>query len=56
MKEYTIYMQWDSYESSRFVETSTTWIFAYDESDAKNRAISQFGHHKGFEITGIDSK
>jgi hypothetical protein len=28
MKEYTVYMQWDSYEGSLFNETYTSWYYA----------------------------
>ena len=50
LKEYAAHMEWDSYEGSLFRETSTTWEHAYDEQDARNRACSKYGHHKGFEI------
>ena len=52
MKEYTIYMQWDSYEGSLFVETHTSWITAFSRNDAEQKVRSQYGHHKGFKITG----
>lgn len=54
MKEYTVYMQWDSYEGSPYVETHTAWYNAYDKNDAGNRAHTQYGHHKGFKIISID--
>lgn len=52
MKEYTVYMQWDSYEGSLFVETHTSWYYALSQSDANQKASSQYGHNKGFKITG----
>jgi len=54
MKEYTIYMQWNSYEGSPFVETHTAWYSAYDSNVASSKARSQYGHHKGFKIISID--
>ena len=52
MKEYAVYMQWDSYEGSLFVETHTSWIFANSQDEANSIARSQYGYHKGFKITG----
>jgi hypothetical protein len=52
MKEYTVYMQWDSYEGSLFNETYTSWYYASSKSDANSQARAQFGHNKGFIITG----
>jgi hypothetical protein len=51
MKEYTVYMQWDSYEGSLFNETYTSWYYVI-KSDANSQARAQFGHNKGFIITG----
>jgi hypothetical protein len=48
--KYTVYMQWDSYEGSLFNETYTSWCFI--KSDANSQARAQFGHNKGFIITG----
>jgi hypothetical protein len=50
MKQYTVYMQWDSYEGSLFVETSTAWYFASSQDDANNQARNQYGYHKGFKV------
>ncbi len=50
MKEYTVYMQWDSYEGSLFVETATAWYFTTSQEDANRQARNQYGHHKGFKI------
>lgn len=49
-KEYQVGMSWDSYKDSLFRETSTTWPYAYSEDEAKQMAISEFGHNKGFQI------
>lgn len=49
-KTYTVYMEWDSYEGSLFKETHTGWYYASSESDAKQQATNQHGHHKGFKI------
>lgn len=56
MDNYQIGMQWDSYEGSPFVETNTTWVDAYDEYEAKEKARSEFGHHKGFQINYADKQ
>lgn len=50
MKEYTVYMQWDSYEGSLFVETHTGWYMASSQEDAESKARTQHGHKKGFKI------
>lgn len=50
MKEYAVYMQWDSYEGSLFVETHTAWILANSEDEAHSKARAQYGYHKGFKI------
>lgn len=52
MKEYTVYMKWDSYPGSLFVETHTSWYTAYSRDEAESRARAQYGHHKGFRIIG----
>ncbi len=51
--EYAVYMQWDSYEGSLFVETSTTWVFALSSDEAKSKACNQFDHNKGFKIVDV---
>lgn len=50
LEQYAVHVEWDSYPGSLFRETSTRWIYAYSEQDARNCAQSQCGHHKGFEI------
>lgn len=50
MNEYEIYMQWDSYEGSPFVETHYVIRNGYDVYEAKEKATSEFGHNKGFKI------
>lgn len=54
LKEYTVYMEWDSYEGSLFMETHASPIMAHSRQDAKDRASSQYGHQKGFRITDIN--
>jgi len=51
MREYAVYMQWDSYKDSLFVETHTSWYFANSQDEANQKATSQYGHNKGFKIT-----
>ncbi len=51
MKEYTVYMEWDSYEGSLFKETHTGWYFAFSQDDANRQARNQHGHNKGFKIS-----
>jgi uncharacterized protein YchJ len=54
MREYTVYMQWDSYEGSPFVETHTQWYYASSEGEARGKAISEHGNKKGFKINYVD--
>jgi len=52
MKEYAVYMQWNSYDGSLFVETHTSWYYVSSKDEANQKAKNQYGHHKGFKITG----
>ena len=54
MKEFVVYMEWDSYDGSPFKETHTSWYNAYDKQDAGNKARNQYRNRKGFRITSID--
>jgi len=54
MNEYAVYMEWDSYEGSLFMETRTTWVCAFNEQEAIQKATSQFGSNKGFRIKWVD--
>lgn len=56
LEQYAVHMEWDSYPGSPFRETSTTWVDAYSEQDARNRARRQHGHHGGFEIKFVSKE
>jgi len=50
MEQYVVYMEWNSYRGSPFMETATGWYFAISEDDARRQATAQHGHHNGFRI------
>jgi len=56
LAQYAVHMEWDSYPGSLFRETSTAWLDAYSEQDARNRAHLQYGHHKGFQIKFVNKE
>lgn len=56
LKQYAVYIEWDSYSGSQFRETSTAWVYTCDEQDARRRARAQHRHHKGFEIKFVDEE